>query len=29
VAKNEITEQPQDISNILERMKKQQGAPKP
>jgi hypothetical protein len=28
-AKNEITEQPQDISNMLERMKKQQGAPKP
>ncbi|HZN97711.1 MAG TPA: hypothetical protein VFB61_08280 [Gemmatimonadales bacterium] len=28
-AKSEITEQPQDISNMLERMKNQQGAPKP
>ena len=28
-AKSEITEQPTDISNMLERMKKQEGAPKP
>jgi hypothetical protein len=27
-AKSEITEQPVDISNTLEQMKKQQGAPK-
>ena len=28
-AKSEITEQPVDMSETLEKMKKQQGAPKP